>query len=72
MLAYNAHNLQVVALTSKCGESSSPVTQLQVVKALLTYATGVCGQTQEIPPCMLGHRWRAPSVWPQAHLSHLS
>jgi hypothetical protein len=30
---------QVVALTSKCGESSSPATQLQVVKALLTYAT---------------------------------
>lgn len=46
MLAHNAHSLQVVALTSKCGESSSPVTQLQVVKALLTYATGVCGQTQ--------------------------
>lgn len=39
-LHLSLHWLQVVALTSKCGESSSPATQLQVVKALLTYATG--------------------------------
>ena len=32
--------VQVVGLTSKCGESSSAGTQLQVVKALLTYVTG--------------------------------
>jgi len=34
------HCLQVVALTAKCGESSTAATQLQVVKALLTYVTG--------------------------------
>lgn len=31
---------QVVGLTAKCGESSTAATQLQVVKALLTYVTG--------------------------------
>lgn len=35
--------LQVVALTAKCGESSTAGTQLQVVKALLTYVTGKAG-----------------------------
>lgn len=32
--------LQVVALTARCGESSTTATQLQVVKALLTCVTG--------------------------------
>ena len=37
---FNNCKLQIVGLTSKCGESSAPATQLEVVKALLTYVTG--------------------------------
>ncbi len=33
---------QVITMTAKCGESNAAATQLQVVKALLTYVTGGC------------------------------